>query len=159
MKKRSYFALGLLVAILVSVGTTYAGATEFSMRKLSVLGYSNGVTYSYSGSVNKKVVFDAYYDYGEMPKSYAWEKRADYITVTIYKKTKKWYGGYRWESYKKVLTVKRASYGNSFKVTADVSLPKGEYGFRIDRTDFEGWYDKNGNSLGDIILRGTVDLK
>ena len=160
MKKKCLLGFMVVMFTLATwIGVSFAESSQFSIRKKCVNGWENGKTYTFNGKVSKKITLNAYYDYSEKPASYAWENRADYITVSVYKKTKNWLGITKWTKVKDVCKIQRKSVGNSFEASGVIDLPAGTYGIQISRTDYECWYDKSGNTLGYIILRGTINVE
>ena len=103
MKKKCLLGFMVVMFTLATwIGVSFAESSQFSIRKKCVNGWENGKTYTFNGKVSKKITLNAYYDYSEKPASYAWENRADYITVSVYKKTKNWLGITKWTKVKDV---------------------------------------------------------
>jgi len=145
------------LVLLVAVTAAFAADGDFTMTLRVVKGYENK-TYSFSSSVTKTVSVDAYYSY-QRPDTYDSVWKDNELHVTVEKEVKRLFGLWtRWESQEE-FTCTYHDYDETFTLNKSISLSKGTYGFTIWRNRNEAFWDRDGQVITRIAVKGNVSFK
>lgn len=150
------FVLNLLVLFLLfGVTTVFAADGDFSMTYRVVEGYKHK-TYTFNKDVTKTVSVYAYYSFQE-PRTFDTVWKDNRLSVTVKKKVKKFFGMVtRWEKVQNF----DCTYSNDyFTLNQSIRLNAGEYGFEISRAREEAFWDKYGQPIVRITIKGNVTFR